>query len=232
MSPAWSKTNVIAFRGYARGTSQLVLIRPDASTAPEAVPDSASFTPSSWSPDGLRLVGTRTGDLWIFSSGDTPQFRAFTETADGNESNPAWSPNGHWIAFHSNATGRNEVYVRPYPGPGPATLVSTRGGLAPAWNPNGRELFYGEPDSVPTQPDRMMSVDLTTPRAPGQPVALFPFTPDLRMTCNPTNCYSVAPDGRRFFAVRMVPQASDPVTHISLILNWFEDVIAKVPPGR
>jgi Tol biopolymer transport system component len=232
MSPVWSKTNVIAFRAFEGGTSQLVLIRPDGSTPAEVVPDSATFSPSSWSPDGRRLVGTRSGDLWIFSRDDTPQLRAFTQTAEEGESNPAWSPDGDWIAYDSNATGRNEVYVRPYPGPGPATLVSTRGGIAPAWNSNGRELFYAEPNPAPSQPVRMMSVNMTVARSPGQSVALFSIAPDVRMTCNPTNCYAVADGGQQFLAVRMRPQPAPPVTHINLILNWFDEVKAKVPAGR
>ena len=77
-----------------------------------------------------------------------------------------------------------------------------------------------------------MSVNMTTPLSPGQPVPLFSFGVELRIDCNPTNCYSVAPGGQQFMAIRMLPQTSAPVTHINLILNWLEEVKAKVPSGR
>ena len=59
-----------------------------------------------------------------------------------NENAPVFSPNGRWMAYLSDASGRNEIYVQPFPGPGTRVLVSTEGGTAPVWSPNGRELFY------------------------------------------------------------------------------------------
>ena len=66
--------------------------------------------------------------------------RAVIHTA-ANEMTPAFSPDGRWLAYASNESGRHEVYVQPYPGPGERHLISTRGGEQPAWNPNGPDLF-------------------------------------------------------------------------------------------
>ena len=81
-----------------------------------------------------------------------------------NESAPRFSPDGRWLAYISDESGRYEIYVQPYPGPGGKWQISTEGGTEPVWNPNGRELFY-------RSGDKMMAVDIATqPRfAAGKP---------------------------------------------------------------
>ena len=59
-----------------------------------------------------------------------------------NETAPRFSPDGRWLAYISDESGRFEIYVQPYPGPGGKWQISTEGGTEPVWNPNGRELFY------------------------------------------------------------------------------------------
>jgi Tol biopolymer transport system component len=71
------------------------------------------------------------------------------------EGNPRFSPDGNWLAYVSDEAGRSEVYVQPFPGTGGKRQVSTEGGSEPAWNPNGKELFYRSGDA-------MMAVDVTT----------------------------------------------------------------------
>ena len=63
-----------------------------------------------------------------------------------NEMGSQFSSDGHWIAFESDESGRNEIYVQPFPGPGAKTIVSTGGGLQPRWRRDGKELFYVAPD--------------------------------------------------------------------------------------
>ena len=77
-----------------------------------------------------------------------------------NEAYPDFSPDGHWLAYASNESGRTEVYVQPYPGPGPRQQVSTDGGTGPAWSRDGRELFYTTTQTVGGQAThtRMMAV--------------------------------------------------------------------------
>ena len=74
-------------------------------------------------------------DIWVLSIGDR-KTRAVIQTA-ANEMSPEFSPDGRWLAYVSNQSGRNEVYVQPYPGPGERHLISTSGGEQPAWDRNG-----------------------------------------------------------------------------------------------
>jgi hypothetical protein len=151
------------------------------------------------------------------------------------EMSPEFSPDGRWLLYTSDVTGRNEVYVRAYPGSGEVVPVSAEGGDSPAWHPNGREIFFASrPD--PTGKYRMLAVAFTpgSPPTIGHPSELFSYDPGaLRMACVPSRCYDVAPDGQRFYAVQSV--TSPPprvVTHINLIQNWFAELKAKVPTGR
>jgi len=146
---------------------------------------------------------------------------------------PDLSPDGRWLAFGSDVSGRWEVYVRPYPGPGLAEPVSLEAAGSPAWNPNGRELFFVSP-AEPAPEHRMMAVDFAagSPVRIGRPRLLFRFdNRDLHLRCTPVRCYDVAQDGQRFYAVqsRTPLQPSPPVTHINVVLNWFEELKAKVP---
>jgi hypothetical protein len=102
--------------------------------------------------------------------------------------------------------------------------VSTDGGSSPAWNPNGRELFYVEGGR---ERDRLMVVSMAAPARPGRPGALFSFSrADLSLGGGVLTPYAVAPDGLRFYAVSQPKRAAAPVTQINLILNWFEELKA------
>jgi serine/threonine-protein kinase len=136
----------------------------------------------------------------------------------------ALSPDGRWLAYRSNESGRYEIYVRPFPDVDAGKQqISTAGGGRPEWAPNGRELFYAEGDAL-------MSVPVTTgPRfEAGAPVKLFEsrgrlFLPDGR--------YGVARDGKRFLFLTNSPD-DDRIAQrpeIRVILNWTEELKAKVP---
>jgi serine/threonine-protein kinase len=101
--------------------------------------------PASWTPDGTTLAFvSRPRDVWVLVKGGEPEpwlQSPFVEMW------PSFSPDGRFLAYTSNETGRNEVYVKPYPGPGARVQISSDGGLAPVWARHGKELFY------PTTPD-------------------------------------------------------------------------------
>jgi Tol biopolymer transport system component len=108
----------------------------------------------SWSPDGGSLLyisipsGSTQQDLWILPLAGDRSPRPFCQTATYSEGVGAqFSPDGRSIAFTSNETGRQEIYVAPVDGPCNKSLVSTAGGLIPRWHSNGREIFYFEADS-------------------------------------------------------------------------------------
>jgi len=142
-----------------------------------------------------------------------------------NESVPRFSPDGRWLAYISNESGRYEIYAQPYPGPGGKWLISTDGGTEPVWNPNGRELFY-------RSGDKMMAVDITTQPgfAAGKPRMLFGglYLPTPATLPN----YDVSPDGQRFLMLKPIEQAQAAPTQINVVLNWFEELKQKVPAGK
>ena len=149
-------------------------------------------------------------------------------------SDPAFSPDGHWLAFAGAPLSEMwQVYLQPYPGPGPRLQVSVENGLSPAWNPNGKEIFF-----LQFQDEwraRMMSVSVTLGATAtlDSPRQLFEFNMDqLDMVSLPSNSFAVAPDGQRFFSLQ--PVSTDPpppVTQIHLIQNWLAELEAKVPSG-
>jgi serine/threonine-protein kinase len=236
--PRWSPDGSrVAFSWLSEGRKQLAWQRADGATPPEVVwpPGGsagigASIAPSSWSPDGRQVVLTRGGDLWVASvGGSQAELRPVSQTPQV-EQWPALSPDGRRLAYASDVSGRFEVYVQPWPGPGPSERASLDGGESPAWGPGGRELFFlSPPDASGSR--RMMTVDVRdSPTLDlGQPRELFSFPfPELRFACEPARCYAVAPDGRHFYVLRQVPQPpTPPVTQVHLVLGWAEELKAR-----
>ena len=166
------------------------------------------------SPDGRFLVYETTDpktqvDLWILPLSDDRTPRPFLVTPFG-EFAAQISPDGRWIAYTSNESGREEVYVQSFPGPGGKWQISTAGGGAPRWSGDGRQLFYYASD------ERLMVADvrLAPSFESGTPTALFKVS----MTESPDRQYDVSPDGNRFLVnVLSGPTDSPPLT---VVLNW------------
>lgn len=118
----------------------------------ELLVDDLDKSPLDWSPDGrfvlFSVAASKTGsDLWVLPLfGDRKPF-PILQTAL-NESAGQFSPDGHWIAYASNESGRFEVYVAPFPGPGGKWQVSAAGGFFPRWRRDTREMFYLAPDNA------------------------------------------------------------------------------------
>jgi len=122
------------------------------------------------------------------------------------------SPDGQWIAFVSNSSGREEVYVRAIDGEGETWTISTEGGTFPAWRRDGRELFFvdtaGRIVAVPTS--------LTPSFSKGTPVLLF----DGRLE-ELSRQYDVTPDAQRFILARRAPSSDDPII---VVLGWANEI--------
>ena len=185
-------------------------------------------SPMSWSPDGQLLayieINPTTGyDIWVVNAGDH-KTQPFLRTPF-NESSPRFSPDGHWLAYTSNESGRYEIYVQPYPGPGGKWQISTEGGTEPVWNRNGRELFY-------RNGDKMMAVDITTQPsfAARKPQLLF----EARYELSPGTIayYDVSPDGQRFLMLKPNGAGEAAPTQINVVLNWFEELKRLVPTRK
>jgi Tol biopolymer transport system component len=231
----------IVFRsGAAGGQDNLYWRAADGSGDVERLTTGArNQTPGSWSPDGTTLafveegdsIGTRffQFDIWALSIGDR-KTRALIHTP-ANEMTPEFSPDGRWLAYVSNESGRSEVYVQPYPGPGGRHLISTNGGEQPAWSPNGRELFYVQSGGFNSGSSArtLMSVKVATAPAfrAGAPEPLFENA-DLRT--NWGRNYDVVPDGQRFLLPlsREAPSNLAPAQMI-FVQHWFEELERLVP---
>lgn len=219
------------FQWLNEGRYSLVWQRADGSASPEVLPGHLDFGPSSWAPGG-HLLGMVQSDVWVAMFEKKPgRIEPLLRTAD-DENGPEMSPDGHWLAYGSNASGRFDIYVQPFPGRGARTLV-VENGWNPAWHPGGRELFYSTAVTHERDARRMMAVDFTpgTPPRIGTPRLLFEFDRrDLAFSCEPLRCFDVSPDGQRFYVVQTpTPPPPPVVTQINLVQNWFEELKVKVP---
>ena len=183
--------------------------------------------PGSWSPDGKALVFVETNpktnqDIWVLQLSDHKAV-PFIQT-EFNEGGPEFSPDGRWIAYASDESGRWEVYVQPYPGPGGKVQISTDGGKEPLWNRNGKELFY-------RNGDRMMAVPvgLQPSFSAGKPAILFEGR--YHRTNASLAQYDVSPDGQRFVMVKD-SGADQSATHINIVQNWFQELEQKAPISK
>jgi len=184
--------------------------------------------PASWSSDGktVALVERSPVSGFDIAMMDVPSGRVTPFlNSPFNEEYPEFSPDGRWIAYSSDESNRNEVYVRPFPGPGMKDLVSSEGGREPLWARNGKQLFY-------RNEDQMWVVDVRTDGG-------FAATKPRRLFDNPgytaafpMRTYDLSLDGQRFLMVKEEQEKPTPVTEMTLVQNWFEDLKRLVPTEK
>jgi serine/threonine-protein kinase len=178
----------------------------------------------SWSPDGkslaLSCITDRTDyEIYVLPLEGDRKPRLFASTPF-TEWGAHFSPDGRWIAYISDVSGRYEVYVRPYPGPGGQWQISTDGGEEPVWSRDGREIFYRNGVNW------MAAGVKTTPQFSAEPPKLMFTGPYVNV---PGFSYDVAPDGR-FVLIKGAEET--PVTHLNLVLNWFDELKRRVAAKR
>lgn len=205
------------------------LVRPDVTSPVTIVDGSAGYWAGALSNNG-QLAAMGDGALAVFTIGPAAAPVKIQASTTVLETQPAWSPDGRWLAYTSTTTGRAEVYARPFPGPGDAIMLSSNGGSGPVWSPNGGELFYLEPGE---SADRMMAMRFASASDREKAHPLFAVPHDGLYRGTPLLApYAVAPDGQSFYGVRPVARTVTPFRRISLVFNWFEDLQGPLPAAR
>ena len=194
----------------------------DGSSPPDVLipwtqPDAQNASPTWWSPDGRTLifneqVPTTDYDIWIAPKNEKPRTLVSTSA---RELGAKVSPDSRWLAYFSNESGRNEVYVRPFPNVNDHKwTISTAGGWSPAWSPDGHELFYMSGSSMWTVTVETRGASFVA----GKPQHLFDGPFDTTQVGN----FDVSPDGTRFVMVEADPDAKP--TKINVVTNWAQEV--------
>jgi serine/threonine protein kinase/Tol biopolymer transport system component len=219
--PLWSSDGTrIAFSSLRDGPPQLYALNAtSAGTEKLLLKTQFPATPSSWSSDGSLLIYHTThpqtgGDIWALPLAGTSEPYPVVRTA-ADERYAALAPDGRWLAYISNETGRYEVYVESFPATGFKRQVSTQGGFEPQWRRDGRELFFLAPNQT------LMAVGVKsnpTVLEVSPPEALFTTRIKWMEIQAVAHHYVATPDGRRFLVSGPTDEArSVPVT---LVLNW------------
>jgi serine/threonine-protein kinase len=190
-----------------------------------------SRIPADWTRDGNSLVFVQDFpdqpfDIWAIIREGTGWRATPLVRSRFSDQEPALSPDGRWLAYASDESGRPEVYVQPFPGGGTRHQVSNNGGREPLWARNGRTLYY----LVPTPPainTTVMAVAVTSGMrfTSGKPKPLFQ-TPYGGTT--PVRGYDIATDGR-FLMPLVEPVTMTAATHLEIIQNWSTDLLQRVP---
>jgi serine/threonine-protein kinase len=241
-NPAWTPDGqrIVYSSQEKGGTYNLWWIRADGGGNAQRLAESKSAQyAGSWRFDGKALAfsqynaGTNLdimilpiegNEKSVWKSGEPTPFLN-TPSAEGE---PAFSPDGRWLAYQSSESGSYEVYVRPFPGPGGKWQISTDAGYLPKWSRNGRKLFYRTGDNkimVVTYTATGDSFHADRPQlwSPGQFTELGLFTYN----------FDLHPDGKRI-AVLKAPGAgqSAAANKITFIFNFFDEVRGKFSSGK
>ena len=235
--PVWTPDGRnLVFLSSGHDQSGLYWIRADgAGEAQRLMDGKLNPYPDSFSPDGKRFsyaaIGNN-GSPDLFTSqleGDPghpklgkPELFLGTPYAEFGSS---FSPDGRWLAYTSDESGSFQAYVRPFPGPGGRWQISSAGGMRPSWSKAGHELFFRTRDGILMVTGYTASGDSFTP---GKPQAW----PILTINTSVLLDFSVAPDGKH--TAVLLPDGADkqkPITHLTLLLNFFDELQRKAPVG-
>ena len=181
--------------------------------------------PGSVSSDGKLLLFVRTapdtsGDIYEASLDGDEDIRPLLQTP-AYDGSARLSPDGRWLAYSSDDSGRMDVYLRPFPAPDQRWQVSTQGGTQPVWSSNGQELFYRDGNKM-----MAVEVEAITDAAPvlSEPELLFEDSYSYGAGITIPN-YDVSADGQRFLMIK----EDAGVNHLNLVLNWTKELERLVP---
>ncbi|MCL4819664.1 MAG: protein kinase [Vicinamibacteria bacterium] len=226
-SPVWTPDGSrVIYRATRNGLRNIYWRPADGSGTEEPLTRKADVvqSPSSVSPDGVLVFNEAGADekggsgIWTLRLDGDRTPRRLLPDAVGPEG-PAVSPDGRWVAYEAGVASRTEIFVSPFPGPGPRQQVSTAGGNEPVWSRDGRELFFQEGA-------RLMSVAI----GPGPGFSPPRLVHEGRFigSINSRPSWSVTPDGR-FLRVQRV-EADRPITRLEVTLNRTRELADKTGP--
>jgi serine/threonine protein kinase len=215
----------IAYQATRDGVTGVMMANVDGSGEERLTSDKRFNFPTSWSPDGKQLLITAANESGytdvrlIQVDGDRKQQPLLQ--GPFNMGGARFSPDGRWIAYVSAESGRNEVWVRSYPGAGTRIQISADGGTQPVWSRNNRELFFRNGDQT-----LVVTVGLSPSIAVGKPQVLFSHA-DLDDSSGSAYemaaDYDVSPDGQRFI-MRKHNLETAQIPAARIILNWFDEL--------
>jgi serine/threonine-protein kinase len=238
--PVWTPDGKHIVYNSRAGGGGLWWVRSDGSDQPQLLyePKTGTAIPGSFSPDSRRLAfhqaGAETGrDIWTLpldlSDPDHPKAgnpELFLATP-GDDVEPAFSPDGHWLAYTSTEAGAYQVYVRPFPPTARSGKwqISTGGGRFPIWSRTFKELFYAA-----HSPARIMVVSYTAGDtfSPGAPREWSDTAIQFTDHYPPLD---LAPDGKRF-VVFLAPESvggGSGTVHVNFLLNFFDELKRRAP---
>jgi len=215
----------VLFTSGQNGRYNVFSIAADGSGEAERLTDSPHpQRATSFSPDGkvllLNDIDAVTGvDILQMNVGRPESVRPFLKTKS-MELEGTFSPDGRWVAYASDESGRFEVYVRAYPGPGIKRQISSGGGQPPLWNPRGGELLFQGPAAV-------MSVRVSDGVPHSAPAKVFDFA---LAAVGSWRVWTIDSDGQRFLAVEHAHDAA--LSQINVVLNWAEQLKASPSIGK
>src|ERR671914_480654 len=229
--PVWSPDGAwIGYRSGPMGRFQLFQVPADRSgPAQRIVAEGYSQSFESYSPDGRAVVYTSQNrglpsKIAVARLAGDAKPRPLDETKFAQGS-PKVSPDGHWLAYCSNESGKPQVYVQAFPGPGAKIQVSNEGGTDPVWRRNGRELFYRNGDS-------MMAVAVLTASgfSAGRPQELWKggYSHGMSSSCGlpglTSSNYDVSPDGQHFLMIKDDDRDTATSSEVVLVQAWADEL--------
>jgi serine/threonine-protein kinase len=229
--PIWSPDGKsLVYAAAVVGNRNLFRAAADGTGKPERLTTHEfAHWPTAWAPDGQKILFVQLGtpanrvqELTLAQLSAPP--RVIVEGPGSNWA-PTLTSDGKWLAYSSNPSGRDEIYVVSYPDLGNRYQVSTAGGVAPVWSRDGKELFY-------LLGRQVFSVDVTTTASfkASIPRLVVNLPDDLVIASPPSRAYDVSLDGKSFLIVRTRPGSAEPlVTTIQVTLNWLDELRAKAP---
>jgi serine/threonine-protein kinase len=241
MSPVWTPDSRRILWASTRGggNPNLYWQAADGTGKPERLTTSvAAQFPTSMAADGSRVMlfgATGTGmamDISMLALAPNDRKAEPLIQSSATKFNPEISPDGRWLAYQSNESGQSQIYVRPFPKVDDGRwLISTDGGTRPAWSRNGKELFYLDGNDLLTSVPILATTTTFTAGAPTR-ILSTRYYQGFTTRGYDLRAYDISPDAQRFLmvsenAAESALSATSPV--IVVVLNWFEELKARVP---